>query len=81
MCVCLGDQAGASFVSETVALIQTIVQNGQLLSTQYHGPSAPWPAAWRLVMLSKPQLEGVKDPEQTDRQDGRQADFGESMHL
>lgn len=50
-CVC-GDRAGASFVSETVALIQTIVQNGQLPSTQYHSLSGLWPAACCLVILS-----------------------------
>lgn len=68
VCVCVWmDQAGASFVSETVGLIQTIVQNGQLPSTQYHGPSAARPAACCLVMLSKRQLEGGKDPQQKNR--------------
>lgn len=58
------DQAGASFVSKTVGLFQTIVQNGQLPSTQYHGPSAVQPAACCLVMLSKRQLKGEKSPQQ-----------------
>lgn len=43
--MCVDDQAGASFVSETVTLIQTIGQSRQLPPTQYCSPPALWPPA------------------------------------
>lgn len=69
-CVCvLMDQAGASFVSETVGLIQTIVQNGQLPSPQYSGPISPVACGLLPRHAVKASAGGGQSPV-ADRQNG-----------